>query len=91
MAPGLVAAGVALMALGLFASLILGGLVALPLFAAAALAAPLAFGGLVMGLAAAGTGRGRWKGLAATVASVPVGALALSLAILIVDLATGNL
>lgn len=88
---GLVATGPTLIVVGFLLSVSLGFLFALPMFAAAALAVPLACGGLVVGLIAAGTGSGRWKGLAAAVASLPAGALALSLAVPFIHWLTGSL
>ena len=77
---GLVAAGPVLIVLGVIADVALGYLYPLTFLLAAVVAVPLTFGGLLLGLVAVVVHRGRWKGVAAMVASVPAAALAFPLA-----------
>ena len=84
----LAAAGPALMLLGLVGSLLMGFLFPLPLYAAAVSTVPLSGAALITGAVSVATNRGRWKGLLAALASLPVGALGVLLAIPLVEWVT---
>lgn len=86
----LVLAGPALMVLGFLVTIALGALFPLPLFLAAALTLLVLPFGLVTALVAVVRGNGRWMGAAAIAATVPTFAVALDLALPLLEYAAGQ-